>query len=296
MPAESMRPQTGRTTVVIITYNYAQFLRQAVESVLSQTRRPKVLVIDDASTDSTSDVVHAVHEQSPDSFDYYRNSTNQGLARTRNLAAQLVQTDWVVYLDADDWLTSDFIEKGEDWLDRHPDVDALTTDMFVVPNGTRARLHRTQAPLTWLDLCRSNPVVQTSFIRRRRVLQLGGYDPRLHFEDWDFWIRLLKAGGGIDRLPGGHVYRREHGANKSKICDQDVAKRQIREKHPRASVTAAKQDAAAPPADDRCSLAVAVLAELARSRRGDRFVEAAGWIGLMAVVVLGVALFLAVGP
>ncbi len=223
---------TDRTTIVIITHNYARFVRQAAISALSQTRQPRVLIVDDASTDGTPDVVFDLFAVGSPSLAYYRGRTNQGLARMRNAAARMVSSEWIVYLDADDWLAVDFIERGEQWLDVRPWVDALTTDMVIVRDRRRPFSTTARVPGSWMELARKNTVIQTSFLRRDRILKLGGYDPALDYEDWDFWIRLLKAGYSIDRLPGEHVFRREHGLNKSKTCDERAGERQIRQKHP----------------------------------------------------------------
>lgn len=257
---------SDRTTVVIITHNYARYLKTAVESVLEQTLRPNILIVDDASQDETSQVVEELRTEWPGSFDYFRTDTNHGLARIRNLAAQLVATEWIVYLDADDWLATDFIEKGEEWLDRHAGADVLTTDMFIVRDGSDPIVRKADEPLTWFDLRRRNGVVQTSFIKRNWIPRLGGYDPGLDFEDWDFWIRLVKNGGRIRRLPGPHVYRREHGGNKSKICDESGATRQVREKHP-------------------AGIAATLAAYLWR-RRAHSGLGMAGWILVRFVIVV----------
>lgn len=219
------------TTVVIITHNYGHFLRGAIESVLNQTRRPRMVVIDDASEDSTPEIMQGVLRDFKGELIYRRFESCQGLSRVRNFAAERVDTERLIYLDADDWLKNDFIEKGEDWLEAHPEVDALTTDMCVVfPSGNRRTL-RSQIPSSWKKLLRRNTIFQTSLIRRQMILELGAYDPNLHYEDWDFWIRAMKAGYKIGRLPGAYVFRREHGSNKSRTCPIAEAELEIRERH-----------------------------------------------------------------
>jgi glycosyltransferase involved in cell wall biosynthesis len=221
---------TPLTTVAIICYNYAHFLPQALESVLNQSRRPHVLVLDDASTDNTTSVVFERLRRG-DRFDYVHTGMNRGLARVRNLAATLASTEWIVFLDADDWLDERYIERGEAWLRSHEGIAVLTTDMTIV-RGDRQVAFRSRVPAGWTSLLARNTIVQTSFIRREVIAAVGGYDPGLVFEDWDFWVRVLKAGFRIGRLPGSHVFRREHGLNMSKVCDEREAERQFRERHP----------------------------------------------------------------
>jgi glycosyltransferase involved in cell wall biosynthesis len=224
-------PATSRTTIVVNAYNYGRYLPTAVTSAVEQTCRPRVLIMDDASTDETVGVVRSLVAQHPQ-VGCHLPTQRRGLAATRNDAAQRVETEWIVYLDGDDWLDLQFIERGEQWLDRHPELDVLTTDMTVVRDGQKPFVATARAPQSWTHLTRKNTVIQTSFIRRSMILALGGYDGALEYEDWDFWIRALKAGYQIGRLPGAHLYRREHGLNKSKLVDDALATRRVRDRHP----------------------------------------------------------------
>jgi glycosyltransferase involved in cell wall biosynthesis len=217
------------TTVAVICCNYARFLRQAVQSAVLQTRTPRVLILDDASTDETPAVAGELVREYRD-VDYHRLPANIGLSRVRNLAAEVATSDWVIFLDADDWLDAAYIERGEAFVATHPGVDVLTTDMTIVRNEMPGRVFTSRVPEVWTDLLERNSIVQTSFIRRDLVRRLG-YDPALAFEDWDFWIRVLQHGGRIERLAGAHVFRREHGRNKSKICDEGAATAAVLNKH-----------------------------------------------------------------
>ena len=217
------------TTIVIDNYNYAQFVRDAVLSAVRQTQPAHVMVIDDASTDDSCAVIHSLAALHPD-IEFQPLGTNIGLSRVRNLAATLARTDWIVYLDADDWLDPHYIARAESWLAHHPGVDVLTTDMTIV-RGDRRRVVRARVPAFWDDLLRRNTLTQSSLIRREMIGALGGYDPALVFQDWDFWIRVKQSGFRIDRLPGPHVFWREHGRNMSKVCDERDATVALREKH-----------------------------------------------------------------
>jgi glycosyltransferase involved in cell wall biosynthesis len=228
-------PSTSRTTIVVIAHNYGRYLPTAVASAVDQTRRPRVLIMDDASTDDTEKVVRSLVAQYPN-LESHRSAQRHGVAWTRNDAAQRAGTEWIVYLDADDWLDLQFIERGEQWLDHHPELAVLTTDMTIIRNGWRPFVAKARAPRSWTRLTRKNTVIQTSFVRRSMILALGGYDGSLEYaEDWDFWIRALKAGYRIGRLPGAHVFKREHGLNASKTSDDSLATRRVRERHPRPS-------------------------------------------------------------
>jgi glycosyltransferase involved in cell wall biosynthesis len=109
----SARP---RVSVVIPCYNQAHFLSEAITSVLAQTYPPfETIVIDDGSTDATSDVAR----QYP-SVRCIR-QPNQGLAGARNAGLALCTGDYVVFLDADDRLLPETLEAGVHELQAHPD-------------------------------------------------------------------------------------------------------------------------------------------------------------------------------
>jgi glycosyltransferase involved in cell wall biosynthesis len=199
-------------------------------SATGQTQPADVLILDDASSDDTPRVVERLVAAYP-AIRHRRIASNLGLSRVRDLARSIATSEWIVYLDADDWLASTYVERAESWLRTRPDVDALTTDMTIVRSGGERRLVRATVPRFWTDLLRRNTIVQTSVIRRRVLLELGGYDPTLDYEDWDFWIRLLQSGRRIGRLPGSHVFHREHGLNKSKVCDERAAAAAVRARH-----------------------------------------------------------------
>lgn len=94
---------TPTFTVVIPTYNRAKYIRKAISSVIRQTCKDwKLLIIDDASTDKTKDVVekYLLHPN----IMYHRLETNVGISKVMNTALSMVDTPYLVQLDSDDWL------------------------------------------------------------------------------------------------------------------------------------------------------------------------------------------------
>jgi glycosyltransferase involved in cell wall biosynthesis len=222
--------RTPTTTVVVITHNYGRYLATAVASVVQQTVQPRVLVMDDGSTDGTDELMRDLAKRYP-LLTCHRSEQPRGLAATRNDAARRAETEWIIYLDADDWLDRQFVESGERWIARHPECDVLTTDTTVIRQGRTPKVARARAPESWRCLLRRNTVRQTSFIRRSMILALSGYDGAFAYEDWEFWIRALKGGYRIDRLPGAHVFHRQHGLNHGAATDPAPATRAIWDRH-----------------------------------------------------------------
>ena len=89
-------------TVIIPTYNRAELLRRALESVHSQTYRDfEVIVCDDGSTDHTRDVANSFAGRMH--MSYLRDENWGGPARPRNRGIQEASGEWLCFLDADDW-------------------------------------------------------------------------------------------------------------------------------------------------------------------------------------------------
>jgi len=94
-------------SVILPVFNSEEFVRKSIESVLAQTFEDfELIIVNDGSTDSSKDII--------DSFNDDRirliNQSNQGPGAARNNALKIAQGRYVMYLDSDDWFTSDALE------------------------------------------------------------------------------------------------------------------------------------------------------------------------------------------
>jgi glycosyltransferase involved in cell wall biosynthesis len=114
-----------RISVVIPTYNRANYLPQAIDSVLAQTCGPvEIVVVDDGSTDDTRKVVRAYGNRVR-----YVYTQNGGVAHARNVGTCQSRGEYVTYLDSDDVLYPYMLELESRVLDRHPDVGVVYAEM-----------------------------------------------------------------------------------------------------------------------------------------------------------------------
>lgn len=110
-----------RVDVIVPVYNYGRFLDACLESVVNQTFGDfGVVVIDNASTDNTQDVAEAWCRRDA-RIRYVRNETNIGSSKSCIKAHRMTDSDYVIYLAADDQLAPSFLEKTVAGLDGHPD-------------------------------------------------------------------------------------------------------------------------------------------------------------------------------
>lgn len=128
-----------RVSVVIPTFNYADVLKRAVESVLPQLEGiHELLIVDDGSTDDTRSVVNRLLELYPDEFRYVAKE-NGGAASARNMGIRQAAGDYLLFLDADDELLPGALQALTDHIDRNPETRFVLAGHHTVDDGQRIR-------------------------------------------------------------------------------------------------------------------------------------------------------------
>lgn len=119
MDTNSKKIELPLVTILILTYNRANYLKQTIESVLVQSYRNwRLIIIDDGSTDSTESLLSALSDPR---IDYIRHKENAGLYTRRVESLTMAQGKYVAVLDSDDyWLDKDKLKKQVEFLEEHP--------------------------------------------------------------------------------------------------------------------------------------------------------------------------------
>lgn len=114
-------------SVIIPTYNRADCVGEAIESVLSQTCHPlDVIVVDDGSTNNTSEVIASVGEHVR-----YIRQQNRGVSAARNRGISASRGEWLVFLDSDDIWLPDMLEKHLQAVNTWPRITAHSVNMEI---------------------------------------------------------------------------------------------------------------------------------------------------------------------
>ena len=120
-----------KVTVILPTYDRALLLQQAIDSIRAQTLKDwELIIVDDASDDTTPDVVRAWTQKDP-RIRYYRHDTNQGVSVARNTGIKRARGTYIAFQDDDDLSHPQRLQRQADYLDRHPHVALLHTRMTV---------------------------------------------------------------------------------------------------------------------------------------------------------------------
>jgi glycosyltransferase involved in cell wall biosynthesis len=212
-------------SVIIPSYNYGSYLRDCVESVLSQPGPDvRILILDDASIDDTADIGQRLAGQDS-RVEYRRHNVNQGYIATFNEGLAWADDDYMMLIDADDLLTHGALYRAVNLLDALPEVGFV----YGHPVYFRAREPLPRARTgsyrwtvwsghRWLELrCKagtncisSQTVVARTALRRR----LGGYRPELpHTADMEVWMRLAVHADVAYIRGADQAWQRIHGAS-----------------------------------------------------------------------------------
>ena len=126
-----MNPEVS---VIIPAYNSESYLVQALTSVLTQTYiNLEVIVVDDASTDSTVKIARSFQDRR---IRIISNSQNRGVSYGRNCGIRQAKGNWIALLDADDWYAPERLEKLLQ-LATTNNADLVADDLFLINDGDR---------------------------------------------------------------------------------------------------------------------------------------------------------------
>lgn len=181
--------------VLIPAFNAAKTIERALKSVENQAYRPsQVIVVDDASSDNTAEILAEFQKRLP--LIILRNDVNLGIARSLNRGAQAVSARYIARLDADDAWTTNHLSDVARLLERNSLVLACSRAIYEDCEGnyicTNSPLdNRTiRRRLTW-----DNPIVHSSTVFLKEAFNAsGGYAEDMKWEDYDLWIKLLSKG------------------------------------------------------------------------------------------------------
>jgi glycosyltransferase involved in cell wall biosynthesis len=201
-----MEVSLPKVSVCIDVYNYADFLPEAIESVLRQTFDDyEIVIVDDCSTDGSLDV--ALEYAARDTrIVVKRNATNLGMVGNRNACLAAARGEYVKFLHADDLLGSpDALKKLARPLDRYPAVVMTACALQFVdsrsqPAGTQGWFSGDQVRTGISVVIRSlleqrnlvGPPSATMF--RRNPAGRGFDEAYFHSADWEMWFHLLEQG------------------------------------------------------------------------------------------------------
>lgn len=192
--------------MAIKSYNHAPYVRACFESVLAQTFEDfEIIATDDGSTDGTADFIREFDDPR---INFKALESNIGISGAMNATIERANGEYIAILNSDDCALPHRLQRQVDYLDTHPDVDAVFGMPKLIgedgtPTGSswQFRFPSEFSNAAWLrhfffkGNCLCAP---TAMIRRSAYIRAGAYDPRLiNLQDFDMWVRMLVGGSNF---------------------------------------------------------------------------------------------------
>lgn len=193
-----------KVSVIIPCYNHGEYIKEAIDSVLSQTFNDfEIIVVNDGSTDkNTKAILDSLRGEKIKII----HTKHQGLAQARNSGIENSSGKYILPLDSDDRISSEYLANAVKFLDTDDTVKIVYCDAEWF--GERSGLIKLPE-FSMKNILLKNIILSSAFFRRRDYDLTRGYDKNLVcYEDWDFWLSLLDKGGKVYKIPKTLFYYR----------------------------------------------------------------------------------------
>jgi hypothetical protein len=189
----------GKVSIIIPCYNDWKYVEEAVNSALAQSYQPiEIIIVDDGSSEKTKAVLKRIEPK----ITKLITQENQGQSVARNVGIKAATGKFILTLDSDDFFEPSFCEKAiQVILGKHNVKIVSCHTQLLFENGTASVFETVGGELASF-LCKNNALGSALF-KKEDWLNCGGYDEKMKqgFEDWEFYIRLLKSGGSAEIIP-----------------------------------------------------------------------------------------------
>lgn len=187
------RKMTKLISVVVTCYNHENYIEQCLRSIFNQTyRNLELIVLDDGSTDSSNQIIQEVLKDSP-FVTTFESHKNIGVVRTRNKGLNLLNGDYFLFVDSDDFLDDRYVEELYDCAINHQ-ADVVYCDLF---NFEKNEVYLKAQEYELHSLLVSNYISNCSLVKKA-ILKDAYYDEKLSgkkLEDYDFFLNLIINNG-----------------------------------------------------------------------------------------------------
>jgi glycosyltransferase involved in cell wall biosynthesis/tetratricopeptide (TPR) repeat protein len=216
----------GKVSLIIPTYNRAEYLEEALDSALMQTyKNLEIIVVDDGSTDDTPRILQKYRDKVK-----IITQENWGVSRALNYGILASTGEYISWLSSDDVYTPEKIERTVAELHADPELGMVYSDYYYIDDHSniaqRANIEPPDQDKLEETLFQRNPINGNSVLFRREVLKKTGYfDEGLggksgHTADGAMWHKISHF-YKVKFIPEALVYYRVHSSNVSKAVDME---------------------------------------------------------------------------
>lgn len=222
-------------SVIIPVYNGEKYLAETIESALASEQNPlEIIIVNDGSTDKSLEIAEAYALKYPKVN--VLSQKNGGISVALNTGCKFASGKYLFPLGADDLISPKYLSEARKVLDTQPEVKVVYCEAEKF--GDFGRKPWKLKPFSINALAKDNMIFACSLFRKSDWEEVGGFseDMTMGREDWEFWIKLLKNGGKVVKLPFVGFYYRIHAGSKRKKTGTNQKKREriayLNNKHP----------------------------------------------------------------
>tara|TARA_B100000965_G_C19563350_1_gene745629 strand:- start:600 stop:1649 length:1050 start_codon:yes stop_codon:yes gene_type:complete len=224
---EKNKPQV---TVLTLVYNGIPFIKESIDSTLSQTYKDfKFLILDDASPDPN--VSKLIQSYDDKRIEYVRNTTNLGVSDSFNKALQLIDTTYTIRIDQDDINTPNRIKEQIEFLQNNKNISIICSwEHTIDSEGNLGR--------DWKRSCKNYgefigpvllcicPIWHPSIaFKTQDMIEAGGFKKEYtRAEDFEVTARMAFKRYEASIIPSFHLYQRQHESSQSKEFESEQTK------------------------------------------------------------------------
>lgn len=186
-------------SVLMPNYNCKKYLSEAIESILNQTYKNfEFIIVDDGSKDNSLKIIEK-YSKKDKRIRSVPNKKNLGRPKTRNKLLSLISetSDYFLWMDSDDVVTKDLLEKKVKFLENHKKIDILGSSIDYVDENMNFIKRRTY-PKNHNEILKSfllfSPVSQGGLMLRSKIKENKYNQNYLVCQDYEMWSRLISKG------------------------------------------------------------------------------------------------------
>jgi len=207
-------------SVIVPAYNLAEYLPETLDSLLNQTYQDwECIIVNDGSSDNT-EAVALTYLEKDTRFKYFLKE-NGGLSDTRNYGIERAVGTYIFPLDADDVIAPRYLADAVDVLEKNNSIKVVycKASYFGEKDGSWDL-----PEYSFAKLLKANLIFCTAMYRKSDYVQTEGYAIEMKggYEDWDFWLSLLKNGGDVYQIPETYFYYRIRNNSMARIIDEKL--------------------------------------------------------------------------
>lgn len=210
-PLRDNGPLNVKTSIILISHNRPEFLKEALESLLNQTdKNLEVILLECSSQPEPTEYLNTVKDERVRVFD----AKSDNISQLWNLGIDIARGEYIGLLDDDNHKRPQFVEKMAGALDAHTEWSAVGCQ-FVTIDVTGTKYGK-----PWPNIAVFDPVKEISqnyidsgclLFRKSLIKQIGYFDERLWTnEDYDFILRIIRQGRTIGWIPEALLEYRQH--------------------------------------------------------------------------------------